>query len=430
MTATRPGRRRRQAVAILGAAAKAKAPGGARPGVVGRRRSEPAGGPGRRWPPAPSRRRRGDADAGVPAPRADCGSTRSCWPTAACSAPSAPWSGPAVPRWWPTASKELMRSLLPLGIDITVAGPRHRRGRLPARPVVGPLPPRGRGRGAAGAGPRRRGGGRRRPASSRSTGPAEVERVHPGGAQRGGPRAARSRPCARPSSRAGLERLHDEVERPLVRVLARMEVAGIARRHQRAAPHRRRARRRVRPPRGARSTSSPARRSTSTRRRSCAPCSTTGSGSRPGRKTKTGFSTDASTLEKLRGQHPIVDTLLRYREVEKLRSTYGETLLAEVAADGRIHATFGQTVARTGRLSSDRPNLHNIPVRTEEGRRLRKAFIPADGCRLLGGRLRPDRAARHRPPLAATPGSWPPSPRDATSTAPPPPACSGSPPRT
>jgi DNA polymerase I len=103
----------------------------------------------------------------------------------------------------------------------------------------------------------------------------------------------------------------------------------------------------------------------------------------PGRKTKTGFSTDATTLEKLRGQHDIIDALLRYREVEKLRSTYGETLLAEVADDGRIHATFGQTVARTGRLSSDRPNLHNIPVRTEEGRRLRKAFIPADGCRLL-----------------------------------------------
>jgi DNA polymerase I len=103
----------------------------------------------------------------------------------------------------------------------------------------------------------------------------------------------------------------------------------------------------------------------------------------PGRKTKTGFSTDAATLERLRGQHPIVDTLLRYREVEKLRSTYGDSLLSEVAEDGRIHATFGQTVARTGRLSSDRPNLHNIPVRTEEGRRLRKAFIPAEGCRLL-----------------------------------------------
>ena len=103
----------------------------------------------------------------------------------------------------------------------------------------------------------------------------------------------------------------------------------------------------------------------------------------PVRKTKTGFSTDARTLELLRGQHPIIETLLRYREVEKLRSTYGESLAAEVAPDGRIHATFRQTVARTGRLSSDRPNLHNIPVRTEEGRRFREAFVPSAGRRLL-----------------------------------------------
>jgi DNA polymerase-1 len=103
----------------------------------------------------------------------------------------------------------------------------------------------------------------------------------------------------------------------------------------------------------------------------------------PVRKTKTGFSTDARTLESLRGQHPIVAALLRYREVEKLRSTYGESLAAEVDGDGRIHATFGQTVARTGRLSSDQPNLHNIPVRTEEGRRFREAFVPSAGRRLL-----------------------------------------------
>jgi DNA polymerase-1 len=103
----------------------------------------------------------------------------------------------------------------------------------------------------------------------------------------------------------------------------------------------------------------------------------------PLRKTKTGFSTDARTLEQLRDQHPIVEALLRYREVEKLRSTYGESLAAEVAEDGRIHATFRQTVARTGRLSSDRPNLHNIPVRTEEGRRFREAFVPSPGRRLL-----------------------------------------------
>jgi DNA polymerase-1 len=103
----------------------------------------------------------------------------------------------------------------------------------------------------------------------------------------------------------------------------------------------------------------------------------------PQKKTKTGYSTDASSLEKLAGQHPIVDHLLAYREVEKLRSTYGDGLLAEVAPDGRIHATFNQTVARTGRLSSDQPNLHNIPVRSDVGREFRRAFVPAPGCELL-----------------------------------------------
>ena len=104
----------------------------------------------------------------------------------------------------------------------------------------------------------------------------------------------------------------------------------------------------------------------------------------PGKKTKTGFSTDAATLEKIRDQWPeFIDPLLRYREVEKLRSTYGEGLLGEVAADSRIHATFNQTVARTGRLSSDKPNLHNIPVRTDEGRVFRTAFVASKGCSLL-----------------------------------------------
>ncbi|HET8929201.1 MAG TPA: DNA polymerase I [Acidimicrobiales bacterium] len=103
----------------------------------------------------------------------------------------------------------------------------------------------------------------------------------------------------------------------------------------------------------------------------------------PQKKTKTGYSTDAATLEKLRDSHPIVAALLTYREVEKLRSTYAEGLLAEVAPDGRIHATFNQTVARTGRLSSDRPNLHNIPVRTDEGRAFRRVFVPRPGTDLL-----------------------------------------------
>ncbi|MBV8302723.1 MAG: DNA polymerase I [Acidimicrobiia bacterium] len=106
-------------------------------------------------------------------------------------------------------------------------------------------------------------------------------------------------------------------------------------------------------------------------------------GLQPQKRTKTGYSTDAASLERLRGQHPIVEKLLRYREVEKLRSTYGESLLAFVSDDDRIHASFNQTVARTGRLSSENPNLHNIPIRREEGRRFRRAFIPADGWQFL-----------------------------------------------
>lgn len=104
----------------------------------------------------------------------------------------------------------------------------------------------------------------------------------------------------------------------------------------------------------------------------------------PPKKTKTGYSTDAATLEKLRDEWPeFIEPLMRYREMEKLRGTYGEGLLAEVAPDGRIHATFNQTVARTGRLSSDQPNLHNIPTRTEEGRVFRTAFVASSGCELM-----------------------------------------------
>ena len=104
----------------------------------------------------------------------------------------------------------------------------------------------------------------------------------------------------------------------------------------------------------------------------------------PQKKTKTGYSTDAATLLRLRDEWPeFIDPLLQYREMEKLRGTYGTGLMAEVALDGRIHATFNQTVARTGRLSSDQPNLHNIPVRSDEGRQFRKAFVPAPGYLLL-----------------------------------------------
>ena len=103
----------------------------------------------------------------------------------------------------------------------------------------------------------------------------------------------------------------------------------------------------------------------------------------PLKQTKRGPSTDAGTLQKLRGEHDIIDLLLEYREVEKLRSTYGEGLLKEVEDDGRIHADFNQIGARTGRLSSESPNLHNIPVRTEQGRQFRRAFVAPEGSVLV-----------------------------------------------
>jgi DNA polymerase-1 len=97
-----------------------------------------------------------------------------------------------------------------------------------------------------------------------------------------------------------------------------------------------------------------------------------------GRKTKTGFSTDASVLEELRPAHPMVDKLLEWRVYTKLRSTYVEALPTLLAADGRLHTTFHQAVAATGRLSSSDPNLQNIPIRTELGRKIRRAFVAGE----------------------------------------------------
>lgn len=104
----------------------------------------------------------------------------------------------------------------------------------------------------------------------------------------------------------------------------------------------------------------------------------------PVKKTGTGQpSTDADSLQRLSGTHPIVGEILRYREVEKLRSTYADALPPLVRADGRIHATLNQLSTSTGRISSENPNLQNIPIRTEEGKALRKAFVAAPGCGLL-----------------------------------------------
>ena len=102
-----------------------------------------------------------------------------------------------------------------------------------------------------------------------------------------------------------------------------------------------------------------------------------------GKKTKTGWSTNAEVLEGLREKHPIVDLVLQYRQLTKLNSTYVEGLLKTVAPDGRIHTCYRQTETRTGRISSTEPNLQNIPVRTPLGREMRKFFIAAEGCTLL-----------------------------------------------
>ena len=99
-----------------------------------------------------------------------------------------------------------------------------------------------------------------------------------------------------------------------------------------------------------------------------------------GKKTKTGYSTSADILEKLRSEDPIVEKILEYRQLAKLKSTYADGLPGFVAEDGRIHSKFQQMITATGRLSSAEPNLQNIPVRMELGRKIRKAFVPAKGC--------------------------------------------------
>ncbi len=102
-----------------------------------------------------------------------------------------------------------------------------------------------------------------------------------------------------------------------------------------------------------------------------------------GKRTKTGYSTDASVLEELRPAHPMIDKLLAWRVHTKLRSTYVEALPSLMAPDGRLHTTFHQAVASTGRLSSSDPNLQNIPIRTELGRKIRRAFVAGEPSLVL-----------------------------------------------
>lgn len=102
-----------------------------------------------------------------------------------------------------------------------------------------------------------------------------------------------------------------------------------------------------------------------------------------GKKTKTGYSTAADVLEKLAPDYPIVNEILEYRGLTKLKSTYADGLAAYIADDSRIHTTFHQTITATGRLSSADPNLQNIPMRTELGRAIRKVFVPGDGWKFM-----------------------------------------------
>lgn len=102
------------------------------------------------------------------------------------------------------------------------------------------------------------------------------------------------------------------------------------------------------------------------------------------KKTKTGYSTDSSVLEKLRGKHEIIDSIIEYRHLAKLKSTYADAFLPLLDDEGRIHSTLKQTVTATGRISSAEPNLQNIPVRTQIGREIRKMFVAKDGHLLVG----------------------------------------------
>ena len=99
-----------------------------------------------------------------------------------------------------------------------------------------------------------------------------------------------------------------------------------------------------------------------------------------GKKTKTGYSTSADVLEKLAPDYPVVRKILEYRQLTKLKSTYADGLAVYIKDDGRIHGTFNQTITATGRISSTEPNLQNIPIRMPIGKELRKVFIPKDGC--------------------------------------------------
>src|SRR5438093_9697451 len=203
--------------------------------------------------------------------------------------------------------------------------------------------------------------------------PKELEPVHRAGLEALSALAVRD-PLARALQEEGLERLFREIELPLIPVLARMESTGIAVDLDALAVL-------------DREFGTEIARLEDEIYASVGHQFTIGSPKQlgdilfeelrlpKGKRTKTGYSTDASVLEELVGVHPVIKPILDWRIYTKLRSTYVEALPSLIADDGRVHTTFHQAVASTGRLSSSDPNLQNIPIRTPLGRRIRSAFI-------------------------------------------------------
>ncbi|MHB1771019.1 MAG: DNA polymerase I [Acidimicrobiales bacterium] len=299
-------------------------------------------------------------------------------------------------------AKELMRGLAPMGIgldglslDVAVAGyladPGIGQASLERLADVAGELGRAGGPGSLGAGAERGGGTGR--GITEQLGFDLAGKRDGEGAESAGARADSAarrvvliatleKPLRRALVDAGAERLYEDIEQPLIHVLAKMEVAGIAVDVERLAAIGRDMAEQV------------AALEAEVQLLAGEPFNVNSTpqlrhilfeklGLATQKRTKTGYSTDAQSLAKLRGTHEIIGALLAFREVEKLRSTYGTGLLSEVALDGRIHASFNQTVARTGRLSSDQPNLHNIPVRSALGRRFREVFIPGPRAELL-----------------------------------------------